>query len=143
MSDFISPKELLQKELKHLISVENNSLFPDRVERAGILIPVYNEAIEAIANETVEPTASDIWDENKVIDFVNWYIRLHNLGINYELENRTIIRQFKIESEMKQPTEQPCTLHSVVCCPLCKATELTVRPDESFSCNKCGIVFVG
>jgi len=34
------------------------------------------------------------WNEDTVIDFVNWYIRLHKLPLNYELENRTIIESF-------------------------------------------------
>jgi len=35
-----------------------------------------------------------IWNEDKVIDFVNWYIKLKKLPFNYELENRTIIESF-------------------------------------------------
>jgi hypothetical protein len=35
------------------------------------------------------------WDDNKVIDFVNWYIDLHQLGIRYKLENKTIVDSFK------------------------------------------------
>jgi len=35
------------------------------------------------------------WTDDKVIDFINWYIDLHKLGINYKLENRTIIESFK------------------------------------------------
>jgi hypothetical protein len=35
------------------------------------------------------------WTDDKVIDFVNWYIKLHKLGFKYTLENRTIIDSFK------------------------------------------------
>lgn len=35
------------------------------------------------------------WDDDKVIDFVNWYVDLHKLGIRYKLENQTIIDSFK------------------------------------------------
>jgi hypothetical protein len=35
------------------------------------------------------------WTDDKVIDFVNWYIDLHKLGIRYKLENKTIIDSFK------------------------------------------------
>lgn len=35
------------------------------------------------------------WNNDKVIDFVNWYVDLHQLGINYKLENRTILESFK------------------------------------------------
>ena len=34
------------------------------------------------------------WNEDKVIKFVNWYIKLHKLSLNYELENKTIIESF-------------------------------------------------
>jgi len=30
-----------------------------------------------------------------VIDFVNWYIDLHELGTRFKLENKTIIESFK------------------------------------------------
>ena len=36
-----------------------------------------------------------VWNEDKVIDFVNWYIELHKLDFRYTLENRTIIESFK------------------------------------------------
>lgn len=36
-----------------------------------------------------------VWDDNTVIDFVNWYIGLHKLGFRYTLENMTIIESFK------------------------------------------------
>ena len=35
------------------------------------------------------------WNDDKVIDFVNWYIELHKLDFRYTLENRTIIESFK------------------------------------------------
>lgn len=35
------------------------------------------------------------WDDNKVIDFVNWYVELHNLDFRYTLENQDIIEAFK------------------------------------------------
>ena len=35
------------------------------------------------------------WSDDKVIDFVNWYIELHKLDFRYTLENRTIIESFK------------------------------------------------
>lgn len=40
-------------------------------------------------------TVSPFWDDNKVIDFVNWYVELHKLDFRYTLENRTIIESFK------------------------------------------------
>ena len=38
---------------------------------------------------------SAFWNDDKVIDFVNWYIELHKLDFRYTLENRTIIESFK------------------------------------------------
>lgn len=35
------------------------------------------------------------WDDNKVIDFVNWFLKLKKLPFNYTLENREIIDSFK------------------------------------------------
>lgn len=35
------------------------------------------------------------WTDDKVIDFVNWYIKLQDLDIKYALENKTIIKSFK------------------------------------------------
>lgn len=34
------------------------------------------------------------WNTNKVIDFVNWYIDLKDLGENNKLENKTIVESF-------------------------------------------------
>ena len=35
-----------------------------------------------------------VWSEDKLIDFVNWYVKLKKLPVNYELENKTIIHSF-------------------------------------------------
>ncbi len=35
------------------------------------------------------------WNDDKVIDFVNWYVELKKLGFNYTLENMSIIDSFK------------------------------------------------
>jgi hypothetical protein len=45
-------------------------------------------------------SGSAFWDDDKVIDFVNWYIELHKLDFRYKLENRTIIESFKQISNM-------------------------------------------
>ena len=34
------------------------------------------------------------WTENKVIDFVNWYLKVKKLDFRYSLENRNIIQSF-------------------------------------------------
>lgn len=38
---------------------------------------------------------SNFWDDDNVIDFVNWYIKLHKLDFRYTLENKTIVESFK------------------------------------------------
>lgn len=43
----------------------------------------------------VNKTEKIIWDDNKVIDFVNWFLKLHKLPFNYTLENREILESFK------------------------------------------------
>jgi len=40
-------------------------------------------------------SCTEFWNDDKVIDFVNWYIQLHKLDFRYTLENRTIIDSFK------------------------------------------------
>ena len=41
------------------------------------------------------------WTNNKVIDFVNWYIDLHKLPFRYKLENQTIVDSFKRGDDFK------------------------------------------
>lgn len=36
-----------------------------------------------------------LWKDEDVIDFVNWYIKLHKLNFRYELENQNILDSFK------------------------------------------------
>lgn len=74
-----------------------------------------NNDIENLANtlveNTVTPSDEDVelaksiinkhkiqqfqWTDNKVIEFVNWYVKLHKLPFSYTLENQTIIDSFK------------------------------------------------
>lgn len=35
------------------------------------------------------------WNDNKVIDFVNWYLKVKQLDSRYDLENRNILDSFK------------------------------------------------
>lgn len=39
--------------------------------------------------------ASYEWNDKKVMDFVNWYIKLHRLPERYLLENRQFVDSFK------------------------------------------------
>lgn len=46
--------------------------------------------------QKLEIMQSDIfWTDKKVIDFVNWYIKLNKLDFRYTLENKTILESFK------------------------------------------------
>ena len=35
------------------------------------------------------------WTDDKVIEFVNWYLQLQGIDFRYTLENQTIIDSFK------------------------------------------------
>lgn len=35
------------------------------------------------------------WNDDKVIDFVNWYLQVKNLDFRYSLENMNLIDSFK------------------------------------------------
>jgi hypothetical protein len=41
------------------------------------------------------------WTNDKVIDFVNWFIDLHRLPDRYKLENMTIVESFKNGDDFK------------------------------------------
>lgn len=43
----------------------------------------------------MEDINNSFWDDDKVIDFINWYLELHNLDFRYTLENKSIIESFK------------------------------------------------
>lgn len=56
------------------------------------------EAAKAFAGAMYhEAAAKDIfhWDDSKVIDFVNYYIKSHKLPFRYTLENQSILDAFK------------------------------------------------
>ena len=53
--------------------------------------------------DTSNPPADDFtWTDDKIIDFVNWYVKLHGLPFRYTLENRNIIESFKKGESYKQ-----------------------------------------
>lgn len=56
-----------------------------------------NEKEREIKNlQKIEMKQSDIfWTDEKVIDFVNWYIKLNKMDFRYTLENKTILESFK------------------------------------------------
>lgn len=50
------------------------------------------DILKAIKKETVDRWE---WNEDKVIDFVNWYLKVKKLPFNFELENQEILDSFK------------------------------------------------
>lgn len=42
-----------------------------------------------------EKRNTNFWTDEKVIEFLNWYIELHKLNFVYTLENKSIIESFK------------------------------------------------
>lgn len=49
----------------------------------------------ALIENTQQTDETFIWCDDKVIDFVNWYIDLCKLDFNYKLENRYVLDSFK------------------------------------------------
>lgn len=48
-----------------------------------------------LKNTKQNSIANDFWSDDKVIDFVNWYLKLNKLGFKYTLENNEILESFK------------------------------------------------
>lgn len=52
----------------------------------------WNKALKELNRQPIQ--FMSVWHTDKVIDFVNWYIDLKELGENNKLENKTIIESF-------------------------------------------------
>jgi len=52
----------------------------------------WDKVLEELNNQPIQFLS--VWTTNKVIDFVNWYIDLKELGENNKLENKTIVESF-------------------------------------------------
>ena len=55
----------------------------------------YCDSCQDGSNREDRDGSNIVWTDDSVIDFVNWYVRLHKLGIRYELENREVLKSFK------------------------------------------------
>lgn len=90
-------------EREKRVKVKNKMIYPlgfyeNKPEIKNCLIN-----FDRLIPEKSEPSISEqsnidenfCWDDNSVIDFVNWYIKLHKLSFRYTLENRMIIESFK------------------------------------------------
>ena len=38
---------------------------------------------------------NECWTEERIIDFINWYLKVHKLSDRYYLENKTLIESFE------------------------------------------------
>jgi hypothetical protein len=56
-----------------------------------------DNALNPICYECREKQNDKLWSDNDVINFVNWYIKLHGLPFNYILENRSLLEHFRNE----------------------------------------------
>jgi hypothetical protein len=74
--------------------IQSKTAYPDSVSVQQALLQVWNEC-EQEQLRIANVSGSAFWSDDKVIDFVNWYIELHKLDFRYTLENRTIIESFK------------------------------------------------
>ena len=72
-----------QLALEEFKKVSDEGLFPNHTDK-DIWISGFKSGVEF-----------NNWDDNKVIDFVNWFLKLHKLPFNYTLENREILESFK------------------------------------------------
>jgi hypothetical protein len=53
------------------------------------------EKCETLADDLAQlESYQSVWTDNKVIDFVNWFIHLYKIDDRFELENQTIIDSF-------------------------------------------------
>jgi len=73
--------------------IQNTTPYPDSVSVQQALLQVWNECgqeqLQRVGNSPF------MWDDNKVLDFVNWYIKLQDLNFKYTLENRSLLDKFK------------------------------------------------
>lgn len=82
--------EITKRIEQRLDAIRNDKLIDDSKKRT---ILKENERFLIYCKELFN--SRNFWDDNKVIDFVNWYVKLHNLDIRYSLENMEIIESFK------------------------------------------------
>lgn len=78
----------------------------DDTRKAGDVYESLNDLTKRLISYAVERYIKSIlvlkpvteglmWDNSKVIDFVNWFLKLHKLSDRYELENLHIIESFQ------------------------------------------------
>lgn len=49
------------------------------------------------------------WNDDKVIDFVNWYIQEQKIDFRHTLENQTTLETFKIEYNKRMKNSNKMT----------------------------------
>jgi len=51
--------------------------------------------LDAMEEYVQQEKENNFWNDDKVIDFVNWYIKVCNLDFKYIIENGSIVESFK------------------------------------------------
>jgi hypothetical protein len=54
------------------------------------------EAMEGKYDDEFKGYSNFDWTDDNVIDFVNWYVEVMELGTRYTLENKSLLDSFKI-----------------------------------------------
>ena len=81
------------KELTQIMS-EVTGIEPEYLEFADEVQLIRPSEVEEIVGKVLEGI---FWNDEMVIDFVNWYLDFKKLPFRYHLENQTIIDEFKSE----------------------------------------------
>ena len=75
--------------MSEVTGIDENTLFAGR--SVEMIRPW---EVEEIVGKVLEGI---FWNDEMVIDFVNWYLDFKKLPFRYHLENQTIIEEFKSE----------------------------------------------
>ena len=120
-----SEEEVLDEAYKRYFSTDNDG--------GESLISAFSKGVEWFKSLQQEKE----WDDNKVIDFVNWYIKLNKLDFRYTLENKNIIDSFKNGDKPEDWHEQPPQegLHKIECSE-CGGIFMSPNPKET-KCKGC------
>ena len=57
--------------------------------------------------DSKECRSQEFWDDNKVIEFTNWYLDVLKFPFRYKIENQTILDSFKRGDSPKEWHKNP------------------------------------